>query len=86
MEDQQGSGVEALYLIRVRGTLDTDWSEWFGGVEMGVEQAIDGSPITLLTGLLDHAALHGILTRLRDLNLTLLSVTRLEQEPTQGDT
>jgi hypothetical protein len=86
MEDQKGSSVEALYLIRIRGTLDSGWSEWFGGVEIGVEQAIDGSPVTLLTGILDHAALHGILTRLRDLNVTLLSVTRLEREPTQGDT
>ena len=49
-------------------------------MEVGDEQALDGSPITLLTGTLDHAALHGILARLRDLNLILLSVTRLEQE------
>ena len=80
MDDQERTGTEAFYLIRVRGALDESWSEWFGGVEVGDEQALDGSPITLLTGTLDHAALHGILARLRDLNLVLLSVTRLEQE------
>ena len=75
---------DALYLIRVRGALDERWSDWFGGVEMASEQAIDGSPTTLLTGTLDHAALHGVLDRLRDLNLILISVSRLEQGPGQG--
>ena len=75
---------EALYLIRVRGALDERWSDWFGGVEMASEQAIDGSPTTLLTGTLDHAALHGVLDRLRDLNVTLISVTRLDPVEGQG--
>jgi hypothetical protein len=77
-------GAEALYLIRVRGMLDKRWSDWFGVVEMASEQAIDGTPITLLTGTFDHSALHGVLDRLRDLNLTLISVTRLESEPRRG--
>jgi hypothetical protein len=64
--------------------LDEGWSDWFGGVEMAPEQAVDGSPITMLTGTFDHAALHGVLTRLRDLNLTLISVTRVEAKPRQG--
>jgi hypothetical protein len=82
MDDGTTTGAEALYLIRVRGMLDESWSEWFGGVEMAPEQAVDGSPIIMLTGLLDHAALHGVLARLRDLNVVLISVTRLESDLT----
>ena len=84
MEDREETDAAALYLIRVRGMLDESWSDWFGGVEMACEQAIDGSTITLLTGTFDHSALHGVLSRLRDLNLTLLSAVRLESEPRQG--
>jgi hypothetical protein len=53
-------------------------------VEMASEQAVDGSTITMLTGTFDHSALHGVLSRLRDLNLTLISAIRLESEPRQG--
>jgi hypothetical protein len=84
MNELEQTGAEAFYLIRVRGMLDDGWADWFGGLEMAPEQGIDGSPITMLTGIFDHSALHGVLGRLRDLNLTLLSVTRLESEPKQG--
>ena len=84
MADREEPSAEALYLIRVRGLLDERWSDWFGGVEMAPEEAVDGSPITMLTGTFDHSALHGVLTRLRDLNLTLISVTRMGSEPWQG--
>ena len=84
MNEMDQTGAEAFYLIRVRGMLDEGWADWFGGVEMAPEQAIDGSPITMLTGTFDHSALHGVLDRLRDLNVTLISVNRLESEPRQG--
>ena len=84
MNEREQASAEAFYLIRVRGTLDASWSDWFGGLEMAPEQAVDGSPITMLTGTFDHSALHGVLDRLRDLNLTLISVTRLESERRQG--
>jgi hypothetical protein len=86
MEEREGTSSEAFYLIRVRDELDERWSDWFGGVEMAPERALDGSPITMLTGTFDHSALHGVLDRLRDLNLTLISVTRFESEPGQGRT
>lgn len=84
MDDRETTGAEALYLIRVRGMLDENWSDWFGGVEMAPEEAVDGSPITMLTGIFDHSALHGVLARLRDLNLVLISVSRFESEPRRG--
>ncbi len=83
MNERQPTGAEAFYLVRVRGMLDESWSDWFGGVEMAPERAVDGSPITMLAGTFDNSALHGVLDRLRDLNLTLISVTRLESDPKQ---
>ena len=64
----------ADYQIRVRGALDPRWSSWFAGLTISYEA--DGS--TLLAGpLADQAALYGVISRLRDLGLTLLGVVRL---------
>ena len=59
------------YRIRVKGHLDDRWSEWFGGLVIHLQE--DGT--TLLVGpIVDQAALHGVIIRIRDLGLTLLSV------------
>ena len=66
-----------VYEIRIQETLSQDRSEWFEGMEIRVEP--EGQ--TVLRGpLADQAALHGLLARLRDLNLTLLSVNPVEPE------
>ena len=60
------------YEIKVKGHLDECWSEWFAGLKLTY---LEGD-VTLISGLLpDQAALHGLLERVRDLNLTLISVT-----------
>ena len=62
----------AIYQLRVAGRLDQHWSAWFGGLTVTHED--DGS--TSLTGAVtDQAELHGLLTKIRDLGVTLISVT-----------
>jgi hypothetical protein len=60
------------YEIKIKGHLDPCWSDWFAGLNLTYQEGDE----TLLSGLLpDQAALHGLLERIRDLNLKLLSVT-----------
>jgi hypothetical protein len=64
----------AHYEIRVRGVLDSQWSTWFEGLTITTDepgQTLIAGPVT------DQAALHGLLARIRDLGLPLLSVRYL---------
>ena len=63
--------------IRVKGYIDEDWSEWFGGLT--ITHSDQGE--TLLAGMVaDQAALHGLLSKVRDLGLALISVNSEEPE------
>lgn len=67
----------AVYQIRIQGHLDPQWAGWFDGLSIARES--DGT--TLLAGrVADQAALHGLLRKVRDLGLTLLSVVRAQPE------
>jgi hypothetical protein len=71
------------YEIRLTGRLDAHWAAWFDGLTVSDET--DGT--TLISGpIADQAALHGVLQRVRDLGLPLVSVTRMkpDQPPTTG--
>jgi hypothetical protein len=62
-----------VYAIRVRGELDPAWSVWFPAMEVHTDRAGE----SLIVGpVVDQAALHGLLARIRDLNLLLISVQR----------
>ncbi len=62
------------YEIKIRGHLDQHWSDWFESLKL--TYSLEGNE-TLLSGPLpDQGALHGLLERIRDLNMTLISVTR----------
>ncbi len=64
-----------VYSIRIRGYLASEWSEWFDG--MIVQCQPDGTT-TLLGPVRDQAALHGLLLKVRDLGLSLISVNPIE--------
>ena len=66
---------QTTYQIRVKGNLESKWSDWFDGFVITVQANHE----TLLTGpVADQAALHGLLAKLRDLGLPILLVERLE--------
>jgi hypothetical protein len=65
------------YEIRIRGHLDARWAAWFDGLSLSLES--DGT--TLIRGpVADQAALHGLLQRVRDVGLPLVSVARIEPD------
>jgi hypothetical protein len=67
------------YQIKIKGKIREDWSDWLSGMEISSAQAGEESQITTLTGIVpDQAALRGILCKLWDLNLTILSIARIE--------
>jgi hypothetical protein len=69
----------AVYQIRLHGELDSQWTDWFGGMTITLEA--DGD--TLLTGpVVDQAALHGLLKKVRDLGMPLVSVNRVQSDAT----
>jgi len=64
-----------VYQIRIQGHLGREWTDWFGGLTLTLED--NGE--TLLTGpVVDQAALHGVLKKVRDLGMPLLSVSRVK--------
>jgi len=64
-----------LYEIRIKGHLADRWTDYFGGLTITLEDSGD----TLLTGLVaDQAALHGLLKKVRDLGMPLISVNRVK--------
>ena len=63
-----------MYQIKVPGHLDESWTEWDGRMTVTVECEGVGSPVTILTGTVDQAALQGLLRRLYSLGLPLISV------------
>lgn len=68
----------AVYRFCLAGELEAYWAEWLGG--LALERT--GAGETILTGTIaDQAALHGLLNKIRDLGLTLLSIERLDGEP-----
>jgi len=66
----------ADYQIKVKGRLESQWSDWF---ESMIIESV-GSLTTITGKVLDQSALHGLLVKVRDLNLPLISVKRIESE------
>jgi len=74
MIDERASGKREVYEIRVKGVLYREWADWFEGMEVSAQHGGE----TLLKGrVADQAALHGLLHKIRDMGLPLLSVKRV---------
>jgi len=68
-------GQPLVYQIRIKGHLGREWTDWFGGLTI----RLTDNGETLLTGpVVDQAALHGLLRKVRDLGVPLLSVSRVK--------
>ena len=75
LEQKTDLGKSMLYQIRIKGHLGHQWTAWFEGLTITLEE--DGN--TLLTGqVIDQAALHGLLKRVRDLGMPLVSVSPVQ--------
>jgi hypothetical protein len=66
----------AAYKIRVKGILDSTWSDWFDGFTITVQ----GDETILVGTVIDQSALHGILAKINDLGLAIISVERMEPD------
>jgi hypothetical protein len=70
-------GAPTVYRIRIKGHLGGQWTDWFDGLAVTLDEGGD----TLLTGsVVDQAALHGLLRKVRDLGMPLVSVSPVEHE------
>ena len=77
MATTSGKNKKSIYRIIVKGVLDSRWADWFDGLDL---EPTSENETTLTGPVEDQAALHGILTKVRDLGLTLLSVQMLEKQ------
>src|SRR5512134_2144456 len=81
LEPKSTPNQTVIYQIRIKGHLSRAWADWFEGLTITLEE--DGS--TLLTGpVIDQAALHGLLKKVRDLGLPLVSVVQVQLDETHS--
>ncbi|MHB8958777.1 MAG: hypothetical protein ACYDAN_04015 [Candidatus Limnocylindrales bacterium] len=77
LDPHADSGQPTTYQIRITGQLDVRWADWFEGLTITLDAGD-----TLITGpVVDQAALHGLLKRVRDLGMPLVSVSPVESGP-----
>jgi hypothetical protein len=80
VSSETAPGQPTAYQIRIKGHLGRQWTDWFGGLTISLEDNGD----TLLTGpVVDQAALHGLLRKVRDLGTPLISVNRVGPDPAE---
>ncbi|MCI0551722.1 MAG: hypothetical protein L0287_12270 [Anaerolineae bacterium] len=81
LDPKPDPGQSMVYQIKLKSHLSSAWRDWFEGLAITLEENGD----TLLTGpVVDQAALHGLLKKVRDLGMPLVSVIRVESGPTDS--
>ena len=75
-----GPAMPERYEIRVEGVLHEGWSTWFEGLQVSP----DGTQTVITGQLADQSALHGVLARIRDLGMRLISVRRMDADDDEG--
>ena len=81
-QPQPDSSQPIIYKIRIKGRLDSQWTDWFEGLTITLDENGD----TLLTGpVVDQAALHGLLKRIRDLGIPLVSICPVSSQKDQSN-
>jgi len=81
LNSKSDPGQPTIYQIRLEGHLGRQWTEWFDGLAITLHRNGD----TLLTGpVVDQAALHGLLKKVRDLGVPLVSLNRVEPGPAEA--
>jgi hypothetical protein len=79
LEPKPAPSQPVIYQIRIKGHLGREWTDWFDGLTITLEDNGD----TLLTGpVADQAALHGLLKKVRDLGMSLVSVSQVQSDET----
>ncbi len=80
LEPKSDPGQPVIYQIRIKGHLDSQWTDWFEGLGITLEE--NGE--TLLSGpVADQAALHGLLRKVRDLGMPLVSVVQIQSNSSE---
>jgi hypothetical protein len=83
MKDEAGK--TPVYQIRVNSILDQRWVDWFNNMQITTELDRDGKPVSVFTGpVIDQVDLRGLMNKIWDLNMELISVNRIEDNT--GDT
>lgn len=80
MDSDLAADTRPIYQIKMRGELDESWSAWFSNMTI----TFDDGTTTLTGALADQSALRGILTKLWDLNLALISVAQIDVTEAKG--
>lgn len=77
-------GKPAFYEFRVKGRLSKHAKPWFEGMDISVDETHNPTQTIIQGHMPDQAALHGLISRIRDLGLTLISVNQIEQKEESG--